>query len=33
MLMLAVCKQLVWQHKMTSSGVWRGNDWTSREVL
>ena len=32
MLMLAVCKQLVWQHKMTSSGAWRGNDWTSKKL-
>ena len=32
MLMLAVCKQLVWQHTMTSSGVWRGNDWTSKKL-
>jgi len=26
MLMLAVCRRLTWQHSMTSSGRWRGND-------
>jgi len=26
MLMLAVCRRLVWQHSMTASGRWRGND-------
>jgi phosphoglycerate dehydrogenase-like enzyme len=26
MLMLAVCRRLTWQHSMTASGRWRGND-------
>jgi phosphoglycerate dehydrogenase-like enzyme len=26
MLMLAVCRRLTWQHAMTTSGRWRGND-------
>jgi phosphoglycerate dehydrogenase-like enzyme len=26
MLMLAACRRLVWQHSMTASGRWRGND-------
>ncbi len=26
MLMLAVCRRLIWQHSMTASGRWRGND-------
>lgn len=26
MLMLAVCRRLTWQHTMTASGRWRGND-------
>jgi phosphoglycerate dehydrogenase-like enzyme len=26
MLMLAVCRRLVWQHTMVTSGRWRGND-------
>jgi phosphoglycerate dehydrogenase-like enzyme len=29
-LMLAVCRQLIWQHKMVSSGVWRGNEWLGK---
>jgi len=29
MLMLAVCRRLTWQHSMTASGRWRGNDVAS----
>ncbi len=29
MLMLAVCRRLTWQHAMTASGRWRGNDVAS----
>jgi phosphoglycerate dehydrogenase-like enzyme len=29
MLMLACCRRLTWQHSMTSSGRWRGNDVAS----
>ncbi len=33
MLMLAVSRQLMWQHTTTTSGAWRGNDWTSKKLL
>jgi phosphoglycerate dehydrogenase-like enzyme len=33
MLMLAVSRQLMWQHTTTKSGAWRGNDWTSKKLL
>ena len=32
LLMLAVSRQLVWQHTTTVSGAWRGNDWTSKRL-
>ena len=32
MLMLAISRRLVWQHKSVSSGVWRGNDWQDKHV-
>ena len=33
LLMLAVSRQLVWQHNTTKSGAWRGNDWTSKKLI
>ena len=33
MLMLAVCRRLVWQHANVASGRWRGNDWPSTQAL
>src|ERR1700722_4411909 len=33
MLMLAVSRQLMWQHTTTASGAWRGNDWMSKKLL
>jgi phosphoglycerate dehydrogenase-like enzyme len=32
MLMLAISRRLVWQHKSVTSGVWRGNDWQDKHV-
>jgi phosphoglycerate dehydrogenase-like enzyme len=32
LLMLAVCRQLVWQHTTVTSGAWRGNDWTAKRL-
>jgi phosphoglycerate dehydrogenase-like enzyme len=32
MLMLAVCRRLVWQHQTVASGAWRGNDWANRHL-
>ena len=33
LLMLAVSRRLVWQHKNVSSGRWRGNDWQEKHVF
>ena len=32
MLMLAVCRRLIWQHNSVASGIWRGNDWAEKHV-
>jgi len=32
MLMLAVARQLVWQHNIVSSGAWRGNAWMNKKL-
>jgi len=33
MLMLAVCRRLIWQHNSVASGIWRGNDWQEKHVF
>lgn len=32
MLMLAVCRRLIWQHQNVSGGRWRGNNWQEKHV-
>jgi phosphoglycerate dehydrogenase-like enzyme len=32
MLMLAVCRRLIWQHEGVSSGRWRGNDFSGAKL-
>ena len=32
MLMLAVCRKLIWQHEGVSSGRWRGNDFNATKL-
>jgi phosphoglycerate dehydrogenase-like enzyme len=32
MLMLAVCRRLIWQHQNVASGRWRGNNWQEKHV-
>ena len=32
MLMLAVCRRLIWQHEGVVSGRWRGNDFTAYKL-
>ena len=32
MLMLAVCRRLIWQHQNVAGGRWRGNNWQEKHV-
>ena len=32
MLMLAVCRRLVWQHQNVAGGRWRGNNWQEKHL-
>jgi phosphoglycerate dehydrogenase-like enzyme len=32
LLMLAVCRRLVWQHENVAAGRWRGNDWQEKHI-
>lgn len=32
MLMLAICRRLIWQHNSVASGIWRGNDFAEKHV-
>ena len=32
MLMLAVCRRLIWQHQNVAAGRWRGNNWQEKHV-
>jgi phosphoglycerate dehydrogenase-like enzyme len=32
MLMLAVCRRLIWQHQNVAGGRWRGNNWQDKHI-
>lgn len=32
MLMLAVCRRLIWQHRNVAAGRWRGNNWQEKHL-
>ena len=32
MLMLAVCRRLIWQHQNVAGGRWRGNNWQEKHI-
>jgi phosphoglycerate dehydrogenase-like enzyme len=32
MLMLSVCRRLIWQHQNVAAGRWRGNNWQEKHV-
>jgi phosphoglycerate dehydrogenase-like enzyme len=32
MLILAVCRRLIWQHQNVSGGRWRGNNWQDKHI-
>jgi phosphoglycerate dehydrogenase-like enzyme len=32
MLMLAVCRRLIWQHQNVAAGRWRGNNWQDKHI-